>query len=246
MLKTYLAATATTSQSTPNSGANSNSNEMPVVGLGGAGVAISLVSILIGKWMPWGEIAKQFAGVRTSKVLQAENRKGQELEAEIDINQGLADTVSQIAKHSADSSEFVIKDLLHLVGDAIQSSTANAHSTQALSRASESQVEATKDLIKATTHNNEALEALREAIKAIPDEIASINKVLVAEIHVALNSIDQRLEESIKLKKDGYTAIHEEIKRAENRIIEQYTDTFAQLRRDLKELENAVKRPKTD
>lgn len=47
-------------------------------------------------------------------------------------------------------------------------------------------------------------------------------------------------------KKDGYTAIHEEIKRAENRIIEQYTGTFAQLRRDLNSLEKAVKNPKTD
>ena len=76
-MKTYIAVA--TQQSTPNSGANNNSNEMPVIGLGGAGVVISLVSILIGKWMPWGEIAKQFAGVRTSKVLQAENRKGQAL-----------------------------------------------------------------------------------------------------------------------------------------------------------------------
>ena len=157
-----------------------------------------------------------------------------------------ATALAEIAKAGVNHSAETVNYLLRLAEGALNSSAANTQSTQALSRASESQVEATKDLIKATTHNNEALEALREAIEAIPDEIASINKVLVAEIHVALNSIDQRLEESNKLKKDGYTAIHEEIKRAENRIIEQYSDTFAQLRRDLKELENAVKRPKTD
>tara|TARA_R110002126_G_scaffold223568_1_gene368555 strand:- start:890 stop:1564 length:675 start_codon:yes stop_codon:yes gene_type:complete len=220
-MKTYIAVA--TQQSTPNSGANNNSNEMPVIGLGGAGVVISLVSILIGKWMPWGEIAKQFAGVRTSKVLQAENRKGQELEAEIDINQGLADTVSQIAKHSADSSEFVIKDLLHLVGDAIQSSTANAHSTQALSRASESQVQATEDLIKATTHNSEALKALKEAIASIPKETASVIEVYAAEFRVALDLLDDRLDRIEKNQKLFSVQVKEE-----------FSSAFLELRRALK------------
>lgn len=217
-MRTYIAVAAT--QSTPNSGANNNSKEMPVIGLGGAGVAISLVSILIGKWMPWGwmpwgEIAKQFAGVRTSK--------GQELEAEIDINQGLADTVSQIAKHSADSSEFVIKDLLHLVGDAIQSSTANAHSTQALSRASESQIQATEDLIKATTHNSEALKALKEAIASIPKETASVIEVYAAEFRVALGLLDNRLDRIEKNQKLFSTQVKEELASA-----------FLELRRALK------------
>jgi hypothetical protein len=223
-MKSYIAvAPATQSRSTPNSGANSNSNDVPIVGLGGAGVVISLVSILIGKWMPWGEIAKQFAGVRTSKVLQAENRKGQELEAEIDINQGLADTISQIAKHSADSSEFVIKDLLHLVGDAIQSSTANAHSTQALSRASESQVQATEDLIKATTHNSEALKALKEAIASIPKETASVIEVYAAEFRVALDLLDDRLDRIEKNQKLFSTQVKEE-----------FASAFLELRRALK------------
>ena len=209
MLKIYL---ATTQQSTPNSGANNNSNEMPVIGLGGAGVAISLASILIGKWMPWGEIAKQFAGVRTSKVLQAEKRKGQELEAEIDLNQGLADTVS-----------FVIKDLLLLVGDAIQSSTANTQSTQALSRASESQVQATEDLIKATAHNSEALKALQEAIASIPKETASVIEVYAAEFRVALDLLDDRLDKIEKNQKLFSTQVKEE-----------FASAFLELRRALK------------
>ena len=155
--------------------------------------------------------------------MQAENRKGQELEAEIDINQGLADTVSQIAKHSADSSEFVIKDLLHLVGDAIQSSTANAHSTQALSRASESQVQATEDLIKATTHNSEALKALKEAIASIPKETASVIEVYAAEFRVAMDLLDDRLDRIEKNQKLFSVQVKEE-----------FSSAFLELRRALK------------
>jgi hypothetical protein len=239
MLKIYLAAT--TQQSTPNSGANSNSNDVPIVGLGGAGVAISLVSILIGKWMPWGEIAKQFAGARTSKVLQAENRKGQELEAEIDINQGLSDTVSQIATKGMENTTEITRDLLHLVSGAIQSARDNAQSTQALSRASESQVQATEDLIKATAHNSEALKALKEAIEAIPKETASILEIHAAELRIALNNIDRRIDESNKIKHEGYERIEKIIHLAETRIIEQYTGTIAQLRVEIKDLEKAVK-----
>ena len=170
------------------------------------------------------------------------NIEKQKEENFIDQATALAEIARAGVSHSADTTNY----LLRLAEGALNSSAANTQSTQALSRASESQVEATKDLIKATAHNNEALEALKDAIKAIPNEIASINKVLVAEIHVALNSIDARLEEGTKIRHEGYIAIHEEIKRAENRIIEQHTGTIAQLRRDLKDLENAIKHPKID
>ena len=251
-MKSYIA------QATPNSAqvatqaqtqAKENTNEVPVIGNGGAGVAIALVSVILTRlsgFVDWKEIGKQWSGSQTSKVLMVENRKNQELEGEIDINLGMSETISDLAKQGLGSSSKIAEDLLQLVGTALTSSSANAQSTQALSRASESQVEATKDLIKATTHNNEALEALREAIKAIPEEIASINKLLVSEIHVALNSIDARLEESNKIKHEGYEAILTAIRLSETKIIEQYTGTFAQLKRDLNELENAVKRPKTD
>lgn len=251
-MKSYIA------QATPNSAqvaaqaqtqARENTNEVPVIGNGGAGVAIALVSVILTRlsgFVDWKEIGKQWSGSQTSKALMVENRKNQELEGEIDINLGMSKTISDLADKGLATSSELAKDLLQLVGTALTSTAANTQSTQALSRASESQVEATKDLIKATTHNNEALEALREAIKAIPDEIASINKVLVAEIHVALNSIDARLEESNKIKHEGYEAILTAIRLSETRIIEQGSGAIAQLRRDLKELENAVKRLKTD
>jgi uncharacterized FlaG/YvyC family protein len=236
-----------TTQATPQP--TTPTNEVPVIGNGGAGVAIALVSVILTRlsgFVDWKEIGKQWSGSQTTKILSTENRETQKTEAEIDISKELSETISDLAKQGLGSSSKIADNLLQLVGTALNSSAANAQSTQALSRASESQVEATKDLIQATTHNNEALEALREAIEAIPSEIASINKVLVAEIHEALNNIDARLEESNKIKREGYTAIHEEIRRAEVKIIEQYTNTFAQLRRDFKELENAIKHPKID
>jgi hypothetical protein len=237
-MNTYIAVATTQPQSQPN-GAQSN-NDIPVIGYGGAGVAISLISILIGKWMPWGEIAKQFAGARTSKVLQAENRKGQELEAEIDINQGLSNTISTIATKGMDSTSEITKDLLQLVSGAIQSSSANAQSTQALSRASESQVQATEDLIKATTHNNEALQALKEAIEAIPRETASILEIHAIEFRAGLDRVESLIKESNQIKHDGYASIEKSIHLAENRLIEQNTGTIAQLRVDVKELQKLV------
>jgi hypothetical protein len=243
-MNTYIAVATTQPQSQPN-GAQSN-NDIPVIGYGGAGVAISLISILIGKWMPWGEIAKQFAGARTSKVLQAENRKGQELEAEIDINQGLSDTVSRLASRGMDTTTEITKDLLHLVSDAIQTSSANAHSLQSLARANESVNKAHEDLINATKHNTEAVQALEQAIAAIPKETASVIEVYATELRIALDNIDRRIEESNQIKHEGYAAIERAIKQSETRIIEQYTDTMAQLRREFKELVVAVKTPKTD
>lgn len=192
-----------TSEPTPQPNNTQNNNNVPLnATTGTASVAIAIIGMLIGKWMPWGEIAKQFAGTRTSKVLQSEDRKTQEIEAEIDINQGLSETVSTIAQRSVDNTSKITEDLLQLVSGAISSSTANAQSTQALSRASESQVKATEDLINATVHNSQALEALREAVQAIPKETASILEIHAAELRTALNNIDDRLNESNRIKHD--------------------------------------------
>lgn len=220
--------------------------EVPVIGNGGAAVAISLVSILIGKWMPWGDLAKQFVGARTSTALMSENRKNQEIEGEIDLNRDLTTAIADIARSNVDYSAESNKELLNLLKGSIEAAASHAQSTQLLTEAKKHHAEATADIAKAMMHVAEALESLTKAQEALPREIKLANEIHASEFRLALDNIDQRLEESNKLKKDGYTAIHEEIKRAETRIIEQYTGTFAQLRRDLKELENAVKRPKPD
>ena len=242
-MKSYIAvAPATQSQSTPNSG---SSSEIPInLGTGAVGTGLVVLSVLLTKLsglVDWKDVGKQWSGSQTSKILQSENRKGQELEAEIDINQGLSDTVSQIATKGMENTTEITRDLLHLVSGAIQSATANAQSTQALSRASESQVQATEDLIKATAHNSEALKALKEAIEAIPKETASILEIHAAELRIALNNIDRRIDESNKIKHEGYERIEKIIQLAETRIIEQYTGTIAQLRVEIKDLEKVIK-----
>jgi hypothetical protein len=239
-MKSYIAVAPTTQpQSTPNSG---SSNEIPINALTGtASVAIAIIGMVIGKWMPWGELAKQFAGTRTSKVLQSENRKRQELEAEIDINQGLSDTVSRLATRGMDTTTEITKDLLHLVSDAIQTSSANAQSLQSLAKANESVNKAHEDLINATRHNTEAVQALEQAIVCLPTETASILEIHAAELRIALNNIDRRIEESNKIKHEGYERIEKIIHLAETRIIEQYTGTIAQLRVEIKDLEKVIK-----
>lgn len=245
-MKAYIAVAPT--QATPQP--NTPSNDIPInVGTGGAAAAIAIISVVLTKlagFVDWKELGKQWSGAQTSKTLQSENRKTQEIEAEIDINQGLSETVSTIAQRSVDNTSKITEDLLQLVSGAINSSTANAQSTQALSRASESQVRATEDLINATVHNSQALEALREAVEAIPKETASILEIHAAELRVALNNIDDRLNESNRIKHEGYAAIDKAIRMSELRITEQYTETMAQLRRDFKELVTAVKCPKPE
>jgi hypothetical protein len=245
-MNTYIAVATTQPQSQPNG--LQNSNDVPInLGTGAVGTVLVLSSVLLTKLsalIDWKDVGKQWSGSQTSKVLQAENRKGQELEAEIDINQGLSDTVSRLASRGMDTTTEITKDLLHLVSDAIQTSSANAHSLQSLARANESVNKAHEDLINATKHNTEAVQALEQAIAAIPKETASVIEVYATELRIALDNIDRRIEESNQIKHEGYAAIERAIKHSETRIIEQYTDTMAQLRREFKELVVAVKCPK--
>jgi ribosomal protein L17 len=242
-MKSYIAvAPATQSQSTPNSG---SSNEIPInLGTGAVGTGLVVLSVILTKlsgFVDWKEIGKQWSGSQTSRILQSENRKGQELEAEIDINQGLSDTVSQLATRGMDTTTAITKDLLHLVSDAIQTSSANAQSLQSLAKANESVNKAHEDLINATRHNTEAIQALEQAIASIPTETASILEIYASELRIALNSIDRRIEESNQIKHGGYERIEKIIQLAETRIIEQYTGTIAQLRVEIKDLEKVIK-----
>jgi ribosomal protein L17 len=242
-MKSYIAvAPATQSQSTPNNG---SSNEIPInLGTGAVGTGLVVLSVILTKlsgFVDWKEIGKQWSGSQTSRILQSENRKGQELEAEIDINQGLSDTVSQLATRGMDTTTAITKDLLHLVSDAIQTSSANAQSLQSLAKANESVNKAHEDLINATRHNTEAVQALEQAIASIPTETASILEIHASELRIALNSIDRRIEESNQIKHGGYERIEKIIQLAETRIIEQYTGTIAQLRVEIKDLEKVIK-----
>jgi|GEM_PF-5310037 len=242
-MKSYIAvAPATQSQSTPNSG---SSNEIPInLGTGAVGTGLVVLSVILTKlsgFVDWKEIGKQWSGSQTSRILQSENRKGQELEAEIDINQGLSDTVSQLATRGMDTTTAITKDLLHLVSDAIQTSSANAQSLQSLAKANESVNKAHEDLINATRHNTEAVQALEQAIASIPTETASILEIHASELRIALNSIERRIEESNQIKHGGYERIEKIIQLAETRIIEQYTGTIAQLRVEIKDLEKVIK-----
>lgn len=158
------------------------------------------------------------------------NIEKQEAESFID----LSNTVSDIAKQGVNNSSEIAKDLLQLVSGAIQS-------TQSLAKAGESQNKATQDLINATSHNTEALGALREAVETIPKEIASANEIFFAKIRAALDNIGERLEESVKIKREGYAEIQKAINLSESRIIDQYSGTIAQLRRDFKTLETFIK-----
>lgn len=243
-MKSYIAVAAPNSaQPTPNS---TPSNEVPVIGNGGAGVAIAIIGMLIGKWMPWGDLAKQFVGARTSTTLMSENRKNQEIEGEIDLNRDLTTALTDIARSNVDYSAESNKELLNLLKGSIEAAASHAQSTQLLTEAKKHHAEATADIAKAMLHVAEALQSLTQAQEALPREIKLANEVYASEFRVALDSIDVRLEESNKIKHEGYTAIHEEIKRAENRIIEQYTGTIAQLRRDFKELEKLIKAQSPD
>jgi hypothetical protein len=168
----YIAQVSTPTQTQPNS---PQSNEVPVIGNGGAGVAIAIISALIGKWMPWGELAKQFVGTKTSSTLMAENRKNQELEGEIDINLGMSSTLSDIAKQGVANSAESVKELLSLLHQSVEASTAHAKSSELLVEAKKHHAEATADIAKAMIHVAEALQSLTEAQKLIPQEIAELN-----------------------------------------------------------------------
>jgi len=232
-MRAYIAQVSNTTQNQPNSVQN---NEVPVIGNGGAGVAIAIIGMLIGKWMPWGELAKQFVEAKTSSTLMAENRRNQEIEGEIDINLGMSTTLSEIAKQGVANSADSVKELLHLLKESVEASTAHSKSSELLVEAKKHHAEATADIAKAMLHVAEALKSLTEAQKVIPQEIAQINKIYFGEIHVALNNIDSQLVAIVKELKEHDQAIEQRINLAETRIMEQFTGVAAQLRRDFAQL----------
>jgi hypothetical protein len=246
-MKSYIAVASPQPQPAPNS---APSNEVPVnLGTGAAASGLIIASVILTKlsgFVDWKEIGKQWSGSQTSKVLSAENRKTQINEAEIDINQGMSETLSDLARAGVSYSAESNKELLNLLKGSIESAASHAQSTQLLTEAKKHHAEATADIAKAMLHVAEALQSLTQAQEALPREIKLANEVYASEFRVALDSIDVRLEESNKIKREGYTAIHEEIKRAETRIIEQYTGTIAQLRRDLSSLEKLIKAQSPD
>jgi predicted phage tail protein len=222
-MKSYITVATSQPQSTPN---NSTSNEIPInLGTGAVGTALVVLSVILTKlssFVDWKEIGKQWSGSQTSKILQTENRKGQELEAEIDINQGLSDTVSKLATRGMDTTTEITKDLLHLVSDAIQTSSANAQSLQSLAKANESVNKAHEDLINATRHNTEAVKELGVAIASIPTETASVVEIYAAEFRAALDLLDDRLDKIEKNQK-LYNA----------QQIEQFSNAFLELRKTI-------------
>ena len=221
-------------QATSNQPNQSNQSNNPAnLEVAGGGVAIAVLSALLTKFVPWGDLAKQFAGTRTSRVLMSENRKTQELEGEIDINLGMSTTLSEIAKQGIANSADSVKVLLHLLRESVEASTAHTKSSELLVEAKKHHAEATADIAKAMLHVAEALESLTEAQKVIPQEIAQINKIYSEDINVGLNNIDSRLTTIAKEQHDIARAIEQKINLTETRIIEQFTRVAGQIKRDL-------------
>jgi hypothetical protein len=221
-MKASIASTTTT---IPNQQITPQSQEVPIIGNGGAGIAIAIIGMLIGKWMPWGDLAKQFVGTRTSTVLMSENRKNQEIEGEIDINMGMSSTLSDIARQGVTNSAESIKELHHMLKESLEANASHSKSSELLLEAKEHHAEATNDLAKAMQHLAITIESLTQAQKLLPQEIAVFIDTHAKEMHVGLDSIDNKLH-----------SIEKAIASSETRIIEQYTGVTAQLRRDLKDL----------
>lgn len=138
-MKAHIAV-APTAQAIPNQ--PSQSDQVPIIGNGGAGVIIALLGVVAGKNIPWGEITKLFAGTTSSKVLMEENRKNQELEGEIDINQGLSNTLSGIAKDTVTTA-------MSLLEKSVAAAQLYAEASVSTNKATEHLTSATRDLIDA-------------------------------------------------------------------------------------------------
>jgi len=174
------------------------------------------------------EVAEKLSDINIEKQIE---------ESRIDQATTLAEIAKAGVNHSADTTNY----LLRLAENAINTSATNSQSLQSLAKANESVNKAHEDLINATRHNTEAIQALEQAIASIPTETASILEIHASELRIALNSINRRIDESNKIKHEGYEQIEKIIQLAETRIIEQYTGTIAQLRVEIKDLEKVIK-----
>lgn len=222
----YISQATTQPQSQPN---GANNNEVPIIGNSGAGIAIAIIGMLIGKWMPWGDLAKQFVGARTSKDLMSSNRQNQVVEAEIDINSQLSNTVASMADKGFSAMNESNKVLTDLIRQSVEASSSHAQSTQLLTEAKKYHAEATAEIAKAMMHIAEALQSLTQAQEVLPTEIKLAIEIYANEFRGVLEEIREEIKaHDIKSER--------RLNLMETRLKEQYTDVTAQFRRDLAEV----------
>ena len=142
----------------------------------------------------------------------------QEAETLIDLSNAVAD----IAKSGVDNSADYNKALLNIVRESISASQLNAESRDWFAKATENLADAQKETIRATENLAEGVRKLAQAQEISRQEILRSHELAISEFKSTCNKLSKQMINT------------------ERTVKEELAGAIAQLRRDIKEVENKL------
>lgn len=225
-MKAYIAQAVNKPQIQPNNTQNQFDPMIMVwLGLGGIGTFLAsfipkfLDSAILNKSLD-GKINQKQAETNAvvAEKLTRVNVDKQEAETFID----LSNTVADIARKGVDNSTSFNDQLLGIVRESISASQLNAESRNCLVKATENLIEAQKEAIRASGNIAEGMDKLAQAQEVARKEILESHKMAVSEFKTTCDRLSKQMSIT------------------ERTIKEEFAGTIAQLRRDIKDLENRL------
>lgn len=226
-MKEYIAQAINNPQIQPQNGQNSSFDPMVMVWLGLGGIGTFLASF-VPKFLDSAILTKSVDGKINQKQAETNAAVAEKLtrvnvdkqEAETFID--LSNTVADIARKGVDNSTDYNKELLNIVRESISASQLNAESRNCLVKATENLVEAQKEAIRASGNIAEGMHKLAQAQEVARKEILESHELAISEFKTTCDRISKQM----------YTT--------EKAVKEEFAEAIAQLRKDIKELENKI------
>jgi len=206
-MKALIAQAASNQPNQPNQ-SNIPASSLEVAG---GGVAIAVFSALLTKFVPWGEISKQLVGAKTSSELMKQNRLNQEIEGEIDINQGLSNTLSGIAKDTVNTAMDLLKESVGASQLHVQASIATNKATQDLTDATKHLIDAFNALTLAQSRSQKSVEdqlrKVSESQEITQEYLANISVSGNQKNEIILDKLDEVLKRVTEVRNEILSAI---------------------------------------
>ena len=178
----------------------------------------------------WAGIGSAFTGISafllkaSESAIVSKSIDGRMQRKQAESNASIVEklTVADIAKSGVDNSADYNKALLNMVRESFSASQLNAESRNYLAKATENLAEAQKETIRATENLTEGMDKLAQAQEISRQEILRSHELAISEFKSTCNKLSEQMIS------------------AERTVKEELAGAIAQLRRDIKEVENKL------
>ena len=231
-MKAYIAQVGTPAQNQPNSVQNHSIQGQGIdpwiLFWAGIGSAVTAIGTFLLKASDSAIVSKSLDGRINQKQAETNANLAEKLtrvnvdkqEAETFID--LSNTVADIARSGVDNSANYNKELLNMVRESISASQLNAESRNCLAKATENLAEAQKETIRATGNIAEGMDKLAQAQEVSRQEILRSHELAISEFKSTCDRLSKQMIST------------------ERTVKEEFAGAIAQLRRDIKGLENKI------